>query len=70
MTSKNINPSLIIDILNSIKTDKTLKNRLNKIQKQWKKIYNLQREFNKKIQILTEDIDGGDSLKGFCKIGY
>ena len=70
MDSENINPSLIIDILNSIKSDKILKNRLNRIQKQSKKIYNLQREFNRKIQTLTEDLDGGDSLKGFCKIGY
>lgn len=69
-TSENMDRSLIIEILNSIKSDKILKNRLNRIQKQHNKIYALQREFNKKIRILTEDLDGGDSLKGFCKIGY
>jgi hypothetical protein len=70
MTSENVDPSLIIEILNSIKTDKILKNRLNRIKKQFEKIYTLQRAFNNKIQLLTEDLDGGDSLKGFCKVGY
>lgn len=70
MTSENVDPSLIIKILNSIKTDKILKNRLNRIKKQFEKIYTLQRAFNNKIQLLTEDLDGGDSLKGFCKVGY
>jgi hypothetical protein len=69
-TNQNPNLSLIIEILNSITADKLLKNKFNKLRKKWMKIVNLEKDFNKKIMLLTEDIDAGDLLKGFCKIGF
>jgi hypothetical protein len=36
-----------------------------------KEIYDLsRRKFSKKLEALVDDLDGGDRIKGYCKLGY
>ena len=34
------------------------------------KIYDSCRQFSKQLELLIDDLKGGETIKGFCKLGF
>ena len=61
----------LIRMLSSLYEQSTTRQRFKDLNRMNKEIYELsRRQFSKKLEALVDDLDGGDTIKGYCKLGY
>jgi hypothetical protein len=66
----NLNPDKLKNILVRIHRESRIVKHLNKQRKISNKINDKFRQFSKQLEHLIDDFKGGETIKGFCKLGF
>jgi hypothetical protein len=66
----DLNPDKLIMILYGLHKKSKIVEHLSEQHKITDKIYDMCRQFSKQLEHLIDDLKGGETIKGFCKLGF
>jgi hypothetical protein len=66
----DLNPDKLIMILYKLHKKSKIVEHLGEQHKITDKIYDMCRQFSKQLELLIDDLKGGETIKGFCKLGF
>jgi hypothetical protein len=66
----DLNPDKLIMILYKLHKESKIVEHLGEQREKTNKIYGMCRQFSKQLELLIDDFKGGETVKGFCKLGF